>query len=122
MVTVEMTAPVKQEAAATGGFMVQFVLPNGVALASAPEPLDARVVLREVPASRVAVVRYSGLWSQRNYSEHLEQLQAALRAAQLAWTGEPILSRYDPPFTPWFMRRNEIWLTLAPEPQSETPK
>ena len=121
-VKLEMTAPVKQEAAAAGGFMVQFVLPKGVALASAPEPLDARVVLREVPASRVAVVRYSGLWSQRNYSEHLEQLQAALRAAQLAWTGEPILSRYDPPFTPWFMRRNEIWLTLAPEPQSETPK
>ena len=121
-VKLEMTAPVKQEAAAAGGFMVQFVLPKGVALASAPDPLDARVVLREMPASRVAVVRYSGLWSQRNYSEHLEQLQAAMRAAQLAWTGEPILSRYDPPFTPWFMRRNEIWLTLAPEPQSETPK
>ena len=118
----QVAAAVKQEAAATGGFWVQFVLPKGVALASAPEPLDARVVLREVPASRVAVVRYSGLWSQRNDSEHLEQLQAALRAAQLAWTGEPILSRYDPPFTPWFMRRNEIWLTLAPEPQSETPK
>ena len=117
-----MTAPVKQEAVASGGFLVQFVLPKGVALATAPEPLDALVVLREVPASRVAVVRYSGLWSQRNDSEHLEQLQAALRAAQLAWTGEPILSRYDPPFTPWFMRRNEIWLTLAPEPQSETPK
>ena len=117
----QVAAAVKQEAAATGGFWVQFVLPKGVALASAPEPLDARVVLREVPASRVAVVRYSGLWSQRNDSEHLEQLQAALRAAQLAWTGEPILSRYDPTFTPWFMRRNEIWLTLSPtSPTSPT--
>lgn len=120
-VKLEMTAPVKQEAVA-GGFLVQFVLPKGVTLASAPEPLDARVKLREVPASRVGVVRYSGLWSQRNYDEHLAQLQAALRAARLAWSGEPILSRYDPPFTPWFMRRNEIWLTLPSESRSETPK
>jgi hypothetical protein len=58
------------------------------------------------------VIRYSGLWSQSNYDEHLGQLQAALRAAQIAWTGEPTLSRYNPPFTPWFMRRNEIWLTV----------
>lgn len=120
-VKLEMTAPVTQ-AAATGGFVLQFVLPKGVTLDSAPEPLDAQVKLREMPGSRLTVVRYSGLWSQRHCDEHLAQLQAVLRAAQLPWTGEPILSRYDPPFTPWFMRRNEIWLTLAPESQSETPK
>ena len=33
-------------------------------------------------------------------------------AEQIVWTGEPTLSRYDPPFAPWFMRRNEIWLTV----------
>jgi hypothetical protein len=110
-VKMEMTAPVTQ-AAAAGGYVVQFVLPKGVTLASAPEPIDPRVQLREVPGSRVAVIRYSGLWSQSNYDEHLGQLQAALRAAQIAWTGEPTLSRYNPPFTPWFMRRNEIWLTV----------
>ena len=110
-VKMEMTAPVTQ-AAAMGGYLVQFVLPKGVPLASAPEPNDPRVQLREVPGSRVGVIRYSGLWSQSNYDEHLGKLQAALRAAQIAWTGEPTLSRYDPPFTPWFMRRNEIWLTV----------
>ena len=109
----EMTAPVTQ-AAAAGGYVVQFVLPKGVTLASAPEPIDPRVQLREVPSSRIAVIRYSGFWSQGNYDEHLGKLEAALRAAQVAWTGEPTLSRYDPPFTPWFMRRNEIWLTAQP--------
>ncbi|MEO8160409.1 MAG: heme-binding protein [Arenimonas sp.] len=107
----EMTAPVTQ-AAAAGGYLVQFVLPKGVALASAPEPIDPRVQLREVPGSRVAVIRYSGFWSQSNYDEHLGKLQAALQTAHVAWTGEPVLSRYDAPFTPWFMRRNEIWLTV----------
>lgn len=112
-VKLEMTAPVTQSQA-PGGYVVQFVLPKGVTLAQAPEPLDPRVELREIPASRVAVIRYSGFWSQANYDEHLAKLQTALRAAQLRWTGEPILSRYNPPLTPWFLRRNEIWLALAP--------
>ena len=108
-VKLDMTAPVTQ-AEAPGGYLVQFVLPKGVTLATAPEPVDPRVQLRQVPGSRVAVIRYSGFWSQANYDEHLGKRQAALRAAQLPWVGEPTLSRFNPPFTPWFMRRNEIWL------------
>jgi hypothetical protein len=109
--TLAMTAPVTQTPT-TGGYVVQFVLPRGVTLATAPEPLDPRVELREMPGGRVAVIRYSGFWSQANFDEHLGKLQAALRAAGLHWTGEATLSRYDPPFTPWFLRRNEIWLAL----------
>jgi hypothetical protein len=111
-VKLEMTAPVTQ-AAVPGGFLVQFVLPKGVTLASAPEPLDARVQLRDIPPSRLAVIRFSGFWSESNYNEHLAKLQADLRATNLAWSGEPVYSRYNPPFTPWFMRRNEIWLHLT---------
>jgi hypothetical protein len=95
-----------------GGVRVQFVLPKGVSLASAPEPLDARVRLREVPASPWAVIRYSGTWSQANYEVHLARLKAMLDTAGVATQGEPVLARYNAPFTPWFMRRNEIWLAL----------
>jgi len=107
----EMTAPVTQSAA-PGGFLVQFVLPKGVTAANAPEPLDARGQLREVLPEQVAVIRYSGFWSASNDGEHLAKLEAALRAADLAWQGAPVYSRYNAPFTPWFMRRNEIWLRL----------
>jgi hypothetical protein len=118
-VKLEMTAPVTQ-ASAKGGYVVQFVLPRGVTLATAPEPLDPRVQLREVSGQRVAVIRYSGFWSQANYDEHLDKLQTILREAKIAWVGEPVLSRYDPPYMPWFMRRNEIWLTVArPAPASK---
>ncbi|MDQ2780428.1 MAG: heme-binding protein, partial [Pseudomonadota bacterium] len=110
-VKLEMTAPVTQ-AVAAGGYLVQFVLPKDVTLDSAPEPIDPKVQLREVPGSRVAVIRYSGFWSQANYDEHLNKLERALQSAHIDWTGEPTLSRYNPPFTPWFMRRNEIWLAL----------
>jgi hypothetical protein len=111
-VKLEMTAPVTQTAV-MGGFRVQFVLPKGVTQASAPEPLDARVTLRDIAPSRVAVIRYSGFWSDANYEQHLTKLQASLRAAGLVWVGEAVYSRYNAPFTPWFLRRNEIWLHLA---------
>jgi hypothetical protein len=110
-----MTAPVTQ-AAAPGGFRVQFVLPKGVTMANAPEPLDARVTLRDIAPSRVAVIRYSGFWSEANYQQHLEKLQGAVRTGGLSAVGEPVYSRYNAPFTPWFLRRNEIWLHLANTP------
>lgn len=110
-VRMDMTAPVTQ-AAVAGGMLVQFVLPKGVTLATAPEPVDPRVKLRLVPADTWAVIQYSGTWSQTNYQEHLDQLKAILERAGVTTQGEPVLARYNSPFTPWFMRRNEIWLSL----------
>lgn len=106
-VTLKMTAPVTQTAAA-GGFRVQFVLPAGTTPANAPEPLDARITLRAVAPSRVAVIRFSGFWSDANYAQHLDTLQTAVRATDLTPVGDPVYARYNPPFTPWFLRRNEI--------------
>ena len=110
----EMTAPVTQAAVpgAAGSYVIQFVLPKGVTLASAPEPLDPRVNLREVPASRIAAIRYSGFWSDANYAEHLNKLRSVLKTAGVDTVGEPVFSRYNPPFMPWFLRRNEIWLSV----------
>lgn len=107
-----MTAPVTQAAAPAGGQLIQFVLPAGVTLDTAPEPLDPRVQLRTVPASQWAVIRYSGSWSQANFDEHLTRLQVTLADAGVATRGSPVLARYNGPFTPWFLRRNEIWLGL----------
>ena len=110
-VRMDMTAPVTQ-AAVAGGMRVQFVLPKGVTLATAPEPTDPRVQLRLVPAGTWAAIRYSGTWSQANYLEHLTELRVSLEAQRIATQGEPVLARYNAPFTPWFMRRNEVWLAL----------
>ena len=111
-VKLDMTAPVTQ-AATAGGFLVQFVMPKGYTLATLPEPLDARVKLREVPGNRVAVIRFSGSWSQSTYEEQLQKLRSALAAAGMATAGEPVSSRYNSPFSLPFLRRNEIWLNLV---------
>ena len=111
-VKMAMTAPVTQADAPGGGKLVQFVLPQGVTLDTAPEPLDPRVQLRQVPAQQWAAIRYSGTWSQANYDEHLVLLRVALEKEGVVTQGEPVLARYNAPFTPWFLRRNEIWLAL----------
>lgn len=111
-VKLEMTAPVTQ-AATPGGFLVQFVMPKGYTLATLPVPLDERVKLREVPGNRVAVIRFSGSWSQSTYELQLLKLRSALAAAGIATAGEPVSSRYNSPFSLPFLRRNEIWLNLV---------
>jgi len=71
------------------------------------------VTLAEVPPRRVALVRYRGGWSQARYDDELESLQAFIAARALHATGEPVFARYDPPFMPWFLRRNEIHIPVA---------
>ncbi len=108
---IPMTTPVTQHAAA-GGFLVRFVMPAEYTLATLPEPLDDQIALREVPEQRIAVLRYSGSWSQRRYEEHLAMLRAAVSAAGLTANGEPLLARYNAPYVLPFLRRNEVWLPL----------
>ena len=56
-------------------------------------------------------VQFSGS-IPRNYDEHLGKLQAALAAASVETQGQPVFARYNGPMTPWFLRRNEIWLAV----------
>lgn len=109
---IEMTAPVTQ-AAANGQYVVQFTMPSEYTLETLPEPLDPQIKLKEVSGGRFAVIRYSGTWSERNYKEHLEKLERGIEAAGLRTTGSPIYSRYNAPYVPWFMRRNEIWFRVV---------
>ena len=108
---IAMTAPVAQMAGATG-YVIQFAMPPEWTLETLPEPLDARVTLREMPARELAVISYSGTWSQERYEEQLTMLRDAMAYEGLAAHGEPVWARYDPPWKPWFLRHNEIWLEV----------
>ncbi len=110
-VKIAMTAPVTQSASA-GAYVIQFAMPAEWTLETLPRPVDSNVTLRSMPARTLAVIGYSGTWSQSRYDEHLKKLQDALAQAGLRWHGEPVWARFDPPWTLWFLRRNEIWLTL----------
>ncbi len=106
--TIAMTAPVTQTQGAGDVYRVRFVMPRGYTLKTLPVPLDDRVALKVMPAQRMAVLRYSGTWSQANYEDHLAKLRAQMQRHGLAAQGEPVWARFDPPWKPWFMRHNEI--------------
>jgi hypothetical protein len=105
---VAMTAPVTQRRTDEGGYAVAFVLPASLTQDTAPEPTDPKVTIRTVPSSLAAVTRYSGRWSQDSYERHCADLLEAIEAEGLTVAGQPRFARFDPPFKPWFLRRNEV--------------
>ena len=109
---IEMTSPVGQQRQ-DGKWVVSFMMPAAFMRETTPEPKDPNVSIREVPARHVAVVRYSGSWSENSYRVQLAKLQDWTAANGLNALGEPIWARYNPPILPWFLRRNEILLPVA---------
>ena len=104
---IEMTAPVGLQPA-QDRWVVSFTMPASSALETLPEPADPQVTLRQVPARRMAALRYSGLWTESSYRRHKMELESWVRKRGLRIAGDPVWARYDPPFAPWFLRRNEI--------------
>ena len=108
---IAMTAPVTQESDG-GDYRITFVMPAKYTLDTLPEPLDERVELVSEPGQLVAALRYSGTWSQKRYRERQARLEAWIAQRGLVPVGEPVFARYDPPFMPWFWRRNEVWIPV----------
>ncbi|GAC1455794.1 MAG: heme-binding protein [Pseudarthrobacter sp.] len=108
-----MTAPVLQSGPLPGtdapaDFTVAFVLPEGTTAETAPMPINPDVVVRAVPGSLAAVVRFSGSGTAAAFARRNTGLQAALMQAGLTAVGPPRFARFDPPFKPWFLRHNEV--------------
>ena len=104
---IEMTAPVGQRPD-QDRWVVSFTMPVSYTVETLPEPADSQVTLRQVPARRMAALRYSGSWSERSFLRHKMKLESWVRSKGLGFAGDPVWARYNPPFAPWFLRRNEI--------------
>ncbi len=113
---IAMTAPVMQQAEADGSYRVGFIAPSSYSLKSAPVPADPNVRLRELPSQRMAVIRYSGRWTEKNFREHEARLLVFIRDRKLGAMGSSIYARYNAPFVPWPMRRNEVMVPVAGGP------
>jgi hypothetical protein len=104
---IAMTAPVLSE---TGS--IAFIMPEGFTLKTTPKPIDERVEIEEIPARVVATLRFSGRWSDSIFKRKSEELLKALADAGIKTAGRLFSMRYNGPFTPWFMRRNEVAITV----------
>ena len=109
-----MTAPVvQQQSPGNRRYVVGFVMPPVISAEDLPDPLDSAVHTRLVPAETAAVLRFSGRWSRTSYEKRTAQLLEALETIGLEVAGAPRYARFDPPWTPWFLRRNEVVVPIA---------
>jgi hypothetical protein len=108
---IAMTVPVQQTGSGAG-WRIAFTLPAKYSLETAPVPADPRIRIVREPARLFAVLRYSGRWTESNYNTHRDELLDALSAAGIGVRGEPQLARYNAPFVPPFLRRNEVMIEV----------
>ena len=108
---IAMTAPVLSESDSIG-----FVMPEGFTIETTPEPLDDRVKIVEIPERVVAALRFSGRWSNSIFKKKAKAMLEELAKAGIKSTGQVFSMRYNGPFTPWFLRRNEVAIAVESEP------
>ncbi len=113
-----MTAPVESRRAEESGYTYAFMMERKYTLDTLPEPNDPRIRLIKRPSRIMAVRQYSGSWREANYRENAAALLEALEADKKEHSGSLVLARYDSPFTPWFMKRNEIMVELTPSDEN----
>jgi hypothetical protein len=111
---ISMTSPVIQSENSPDEkkWIVQFMMPSKYNIESLPKPLDSKVHFKIIPGKKIAAVNYSGRWTESNYQENLSVLKKEIEKAQLKTKGVPLWARYNSPFTPWFLRRNEILIEI----------
>jgi len=113
---IAMTAPVIQSPmpGQSGAWTVRFIMPAAYTLDTLPTPNDSKVQLMLLPPARFAAVTFSGLARENDVALRTAELNVYIKSQALQAVGPPALARYNPPWTPWFMRRNEVLVAVTP--------
>jgi hypothetical protein len=116
---IAMTAPVTQTPAKStdntnnNEWVVRFVMPAEFTKENLPVPNDPNIKIIENPAFHAAVIRFSGFNTDKNLQKHELALFAFLDKSRIPSLSAPIYAFYNPPWTPPFLKRNEIMVMVA---------
>ena len=108
---IAMTSPVLIDTSKEKKTM-SFIMPKKAVEKGVPKPSGESVTLGKVPAARFAVLRFGGGRTGTNEKAAIEKLKAWLILEKLTGNGAPTFAYYDPPWTPTFMRRNEVMIRI----------
>ena len=106
-----MTAPVFSNKN-VNGYTYRFVMENKYTQETLPVPNNSKIRITEIKNRVMAVIGFSGRWSQKNFEKHEQILVNDLKNEGIGVASEAIYARYNAPFTPWFLRRNEIMFEI----------
>lgn len=108
---IDMTAPVQRNET-EDGWRVAFMLPSKFSMDTAPIPTNEEISLRLIPGHLMAVIRYSGRWTERNFNRRKEELLQSLEEANVSTIGVVESAAYDAPYVLPFLRRNEVMIEV----------
>ena len=111
---IAMTTPVLMSGTDSNATMA-FVMPTKLKTGEVPKPTDDSVKMRELEAGRFAVLRFSGGRNMENEAETLAKLKDWMETERLSVLSPPVFAYFDPPWTPGFLRRNEVMIRTAAE-------
>jgi hypothetical protein len=108
---IAMTAPVTMESSG-GAWKMAFVMPSKFTIDTLPKPKNPNVTIKQMPAQQLAVVTFSGWVDEEKLAAQTTRLNEWMAKNDLKSSGSVQLSRYNPPWTLPFWRRNEVWVKL----------
>jgi len=108
---IAMTAPVTMEGSG-GAWKMAFVMPSKFTMDTLPKPKNSNVIIKQMPAQQLAVVTFSGWVDEEKLVAQTTRLNEWMAKNGLKSSGSAQLSRYNPPWTLPFWRRNEVWMKL----------
>lgn len=110
--SIAMTAPV-QETLGVERPVMSFTMPAEYTLEELPSPRNDSVSIVEVPGRTVASLGFSGWATSGKVRRMQEELLRTLEQHEMEIVGVPVLNQYNPPWTPPFLRRNEVSVEVA---------
>lgn len=110
---IAMTSPVIQERN-EDQWNVSFVMPAGMSAEEFPQPKNGELTIRDVPAHLAGTITWSGSWKYSEVEKRAAEMGKQLTELGYRVSGEPRWARYDPPWKPWFLRRNEVIVPIEP--------
>ena len=105
---ITMTAPV-----ITKNEYMAFALPASYTKETVPVPTNTTVKIEVQPKKEMAVLRFSGRTTDARVEKFIQKFKTSLQAQGIQTIGEPVLMRYNSPFTPGFLRRNEVGVEIS---------
>ena len=106
-----MTVPVINKGDSTDR-KISFVMPSKYTMETIPKPNTDFVTLKEVPARKVAVLKYTWYTNESRVEKKKIELAKALQESGVEPVGEFYSAQYNPPLSMPLMLRNEVMVDV----------
>ena len=85
-----------------------FFVPSKFDRNSIPAPSSSNVFIEEISSGIFIAIRFSGSWNDKNFDKNDLELRTYMKEHNIQVLGKRMILRYQPPFIPSFLRKNEI--------------